>query len=369
MTAAGPGSVTCRFVPGDGRDGHLEIRLHDRPTARLARVTLCHLPTPFEPMPRLTARLAGPRLFVKRDDCTGLAGGGNKARKLELVLADAVAGGAGAIVTWGALQSNHARQAAAAAAQLGLDCTLVLECRRPRADEAYRRSGNRLLASLLGASVQEVSSGTDMAEAARAVASRRGNGRPAVVIPGGASTPVGAAAYVACGVEIATQAREHGVSVDAIVLCVGSGGTLAGLAVATAYWDRPPLLVGVSSGSAGSMTHEAILDLAARTAAAVGLDAEVVRARAQVEVDRDVPVYGELDDLTRNVLTLVASLEGLILDPVYSGRAFTGLVRRVQASVFTSAHNVVFLHTGGTPGLYAYAAELQPADHKLSDRL
>jgi L-cysteate sulfo-lyase len=234
-------------------------------------VRLGHLPTPLEPMARLSAHLGGPTLCIKRDDCTGLATGGNKTRKLEFLVADALAQGADTLITLGALQSNHARQTAAAAAKLGLKCVLVLEERVSQATDAYRHNGNVLLDRLLGATVKYVPRDNSMTAASEMAADevRRAGGRP-YVIPGGGSNAIGALGYVGCALEILQQAAGLGVRIDRAVHATGSSG------------------------------------------------------------------------------------EGVLLDPVYSGKAMSGLIDLVRRRAFGKDENIVFVHTGGQAGLFAY---------------
>lgn len=323
--------------------------------ARFPRVRLCHAPTPLEPMDRLTRLLGGPRLFVKRDDCTGLAGGGNKARKLEFLIADALEQGADTVVTVGAVQSNHARQTAAAAAKFGLACEVVLERRVPTDDPAYEETGNVLLDRLLGARVHFRPGGGDVAAACEEVAAdvRRRGGRP-YVIPGGGSNRVGALGYVNCAMEILGQANEAGLRVDCIVHATGSTGTQAGLLAGLEGCNAGIPVRGISVRHPKARQEEAVHALASDTADYVGVAAGVGRDRVVVDDGHVGPGYGVSTPGMVEAVGLAARQEGLLLDPVYSGKGMAGLIGMIRAGGFTGGQTVVFLHTGGAAALFAY---------------
>ncbi|SFK16605.1 D-cysteine desulfhydrase family protein [Bradyrhizobium sp. Gha] len=363
--------LRCVFRQDADLHDRLEISLDDRPLSSFARAALCHLPTPLEPLHRLSAHLGGNRsLYVKRDDCTGLAGGGNKSRKLELVMADALQQQADVVITHGALQSNHARQTAAAAARLGIGCRLILEQRLDNPGEVYTSSGNLLMGRILGAPIEAVVKGTDCLKIAQMALQRElKNGRKAYLIAGGASTPLGAIGYIACASELEAQARDRNLSIDAIVCCAGSGGTLAGLAAGTAYWERPPYLFGVSSGSHNAVSAAAVLALAARTADLVGLDSSVVRARSRIEVLYPSADYGVVDPSVLEAIDVTARTEGLLLDPVYTGRAMASLLAQATVGALGKAKTIVFLHTGGIPGLFAYGTALLQSDKENGETI
>ncbi len=325
--------------------------------ARFPRVALGHLPTPLERMDGLRAAL-GPRcpvLFVKRDDCTGLATGGNKTRKLEFLLGEAQARGAGAVVTFGALQSNHARQTAAAAAKLGLACDLILLDMVPRAGDAYRQAGNVLLDHLLGARVH-VATGDRAAAVLQDVMQQHAQaGREAYVVPIGGSNPVGSLGYVAGFDELAAQARAMGVKIDAILHGSSSGGTQAGLIVGAALADSPAQILGVNVyKKLGAEVAASVRALALETLQLVGADLDAVPSRVHVIDGYVGEAYGIATDAMREAVQLVARTEGLLLDPVYSGKAMAGLIGLVRAGEFARGQTVVFLHTGGTAALGAY---------------
>lgn len=312
----------------------------------MRRVPLAHLPTPLEPLARLSEWLGGPRVLVKRDDQTGLALGGNKARKLEYLCAEALDAGADVLVTGGGHQSNHARMTAAAAARLGLGCHLVLGGRAP---EAW--SGNLLLDSLFGATV-EFCGADDYYEVERAIeeaASRLAHeGRRPHAVPIGGASVTGAVAYVAAGEELGAQVDRQGVGpVDWVVVADGSGGTHAGLVAGLSGETR---VLGVDVGTRPDLDVK-VPELAAQAAAAAGREAPT----ADVIVDHAHygRGYGSLTPECLEAIRVVARLEGLLLDPVYTGKAMAGLIARVRAGAIGRGETVVFWHTGGAPALFA----------------
>lgn len=327
--------------------------------ARFPRLRLAHLPTPLEPLPRLGEAL-GLDLWVKRDDQTGLAGGGNKTRKLEFLVGEALAQDADTLVTQGAVQSNHVRQTAAAAAACGLRCELILEQRTGSTAPDYLGNGNVLLDRLLGASVRFVDGGTDMTAelAATAEQVRARGGRP-YVIPGGGSNPVGALGYVDCARELLVQADELDLQIDRIVVASGSAGTHAGLLAGLAVMgvDAPVLGIGVRAPQAKQTVM--VRELAAETCARLGQAGRWDDARVVCDCDHVGGGYGVLDAATVEALTMAARLEGLILDPVYTGKAMKGLIARARAGDFLEGETVVFVHTGGAQGLFGYQSELE----------
>ncbi|WP_332770711.1 D-cysteine desulfhydrase [Phenylobacterium sp.] len=329
--------------------------------ARFARERFAHLPTPLEPLPRLGAELGGLNLWVKRDDCTGLAGGGNKTRKLEFLLGEALAQGADTLITQGAVQSNHVRQTAAAAARYGLACEVILEERTGSKATDYTASGNVLLDRLMGAEIRNVPGGTDMnAELARSAEAARARGGKPYVIPGGGSNAVGALGYVDCAIELVAQANARGLVIDRIVTATGSAGTHAGLVAGLAVIgaDIPVLGIGVR---APKETQEAnVHKLAVETAALLGHPERVTREMTVANCDYVGAGYGLIDDEVIAALKLAARTDALILDPVYTGKAMKGLIALARAGRF-EGETVVFLHTGGAQGLFGYQGEMQGA--------
>ena len=321
------------------------------------RVPLATLPTPLEPLDRLSAELGGPRLWVKRDDCTGLAGGGNKVRKLEFLLADAVAAEADMVVTGGAVQSNHARLAAAACAHAGLPCELWLNRRVADRPPHYEQLGNLMLDRLLGARVHFLpgDADVDVVVERRAAELRRDGARP-YAMPAGGSNVVGSRGYVACADELLEQAGEAGVDIDAIVVAVGSGGTLAGLSVGLAAAGWRGRLIGVAVSTAAPLVRRRVLDLAAATAAAIGRPGSVL----DVEIDdRQIgPGYGVPTPDCIDAVRRLARSHALLLDPAYTGKAMAALLARVREGGLADGDDVVFLHTGGWPALSSYWEDL-----------
>ena len=323
------------------------------------RNRLGHLPTPLEPMPRLSEHVGGPAIWVKRDDCTGLATGGNKTRKLEFAMADALEQGADTIVTAGAEQSNHVRQAAAGAAKLGLKCIVVLEHVFPTPSKIYRESGNVLLDRIFDAELHECPTGKTVDEAMQALAgevSARG-GKP-YVMPVGCSSAVGALGYVNAAQEIASQADEQGIRIDHLVTATGSGGTQGGLIVgfkATAA-EVPVLGIGVSSPKPEQ--ENKVLTVAAATAELLGRPELVSRDDIVVNCDYIGDGYGMPTQSMNDALLLAARLEGLLFDPVYSGKALAGMIDLAKRGEFGDAENIVFLHTGGAASLFGYGDQL-----------
>jgi D-cysteine desulfhydrase family pyridoxal phosphate-dependent enzyme len=315
-----------------------EIDLH-----RYPRVALAHLPTPLEPCRRLQRERGGALVWLKRDDCTGLAVGGNKTRKLEFLLGRAIAEGAPAVVTTGALQSNHARQTAAACARLGLACHLVLRRTVPRYDEHYTRSGNVLLGELFGAEITVVATPEEAADAMAAVVERTG----AYAVPLGGSDPVGVLGYVDAGLELAEQLGAAGIEAAAVVCAASSCGTAAGLTIAMAAVAGPPV-VAVAVSDDGPVITAMADGLIAETCESLGIDPPP----GPVVVDRHIgPAYGIPTDESLAAIDLLARTEGVLLDPVYTAKAFAHVLAGTHDA---GAGDVVFVHTGGTPGLFAY---------------
>ncbi len=317
-------------------------------TDRHPRVSIAHLPTPLEMLPRLTALLRGPQLWVKRDDQTGLATGGNKTRKLEFLVAEALARGADTLITCGAAQSNHARQTAAAAARFGLACTLVL-----RGTPPAQAQGNLLLDHLLGAEVVWAEDAPLVERMTEVAESLRARGRRPYVVPYGGSNPVGVCGYVAAMEELLAQAAQMGVSFDHIVLASSSGGTQAGLTVAARALGYRGRILGISVDLKAAPLRERMAELATATADHLGLPLFFAPEDFAVEDDYLGGGYGVIGDREREAIRLLARTEGLLLDPVYTGRAFGGLIDLVRRGVFSPQERVLFWHTGGIAGLFA----------------
>ncbi|MCL6359979.1 D-cysteine desulfhydrase [Pectobacterium polaris] len=324
--------------------------------ARFPRLSLGHFPTPLEALPNLSAYLGGPTIYIKRDDATGLATGGNKTRKLEFLLADAQQQGADVIITQGATQSNHVRQTIAAAAKLGLKTKVLLEKRVEDYGEDYQRSGNVLLDNLLGGEIiDHLPAGTDMQQAMETLAeSLRKEGLKPYVIPGGGSSPVGALGYVACAEELLFQSSQQRLRIDHIVHATGSTGTQAGLVTGlTATHSQIPLL-GISVRAPKAKQEENVYALAQRTWQLLGIPGELPRSAVQVNSDYVGKGYGIPTEGTLEALRLLAQLEGILLDPVYSGKGMAGLIDLIRQGLFRADENIVFIHTGGSAGLFGY---------------
>ena len=330
-------------------------------TDRLARVPIAHLPTPLEPLPRLTARLGGPELWIKRDDQTGLATGGNKARKLEYLVADALAQEADTLITAGAAQSNHARQTAAAAAKSGLGCWLVLRSPEPvegRGEEPPQVQGNLLLDRLLGAEVVWAGD-RPLAEAMAQVAEElRTAGRRTYVVPYGGSNPTGASGYVAAMEELMAQCMERDRHFVHIVLASSSGGTQAGLAVGARVLGYGGRILGISVDPRAETLQRVLAELATATAEHLGMGLTFAPEDFAVNDDYLGGGYGVVGELEREAMRTLARSEGVLLDPVYTGRAFGGLLDLIRQGAFRANERVLFWHTGGTAGVFGYGDEV-----------
>ncbi|WP_353152686.1 D-cysteine desulfhydrase [Pollutimonas bauzanensis] len=325
--------------------------------AAFPRVRLGHFPTPLEFMPNLTKLLDGPNLYIKRDDCTGLATGGNKTRKLEFLVAQAIEQGADTLITQGAVQSNHARQTAAAAARVGMKCKILLEQRVTNASEEYEESGNVLLDRLMGGDiVARFPAGTNMQQEMENLAAelRSAGGKP-YIIPGGGSNPVGALGYVACAQELLTQSFETGLRIDHVVHATGSTGTQAGLVVGLRASNSGIPVYGVSVRAPKAKQEENVWNLVQATMDYMGLPAASVD-RSDVVANSDYvgEGYGLPTDSMVEALRLAAEHEAILLDPVYSGKGMAGLIDLIRTGHFKKGENVVFVHTGGAVGLYGY---------------
>ena len=327
--------------------------------SRLPRVRLAHLPTPLEFLPRFSAALGGPRIWIKRDDCTGLAFGGNKARHNELIIADALRQGADTVV-WGAgVQSNNCRQTAAACAKVGLSCHLVLGRGKP-ADGPDLVQGNLLLDHLVGASVEIVdeAEGPEVDAKIAAAAERlRRQGRKVYEREPKVVKPLAALSYVTAIIELLEQTRQYDFEPDGLYLC-SAGSTGAGVSLATAAlglqlpvqhitpivwpWDTQAVMTEIANAAAGRLAIETRLEIS---------DLHV--SEAYVGEGYGIPTPGCLE-----AIELLARTEGILLDPSYSGKSMAGLIDHIRAGRFTAEQNIIFIHTGGTPALFAYSEQL-----------
>jgi len=326
---------------------------------KFPRVSLAHLPTPLEHLPRLSEKLGGPNIWVKRDDCTGLATGGNKTRKLEFAMADAIEQGADTIVTVGAVQSNHVRQTAAAACKLGFGCEVLLEHRVVDPSEPYANSGNVLLDRIFGANLREYPGGTDFDIAMGEIADEiRTNGGKPYIIPGGSSYKVGALGYVNAAIELLEQADELGLVIDHLITATGSAGTQGGLIVGLKAMRSDVPLLGVGVSAPKDVQEEKVYKLACETAEYIGKPGIVDRDDVTANCDYVGDGYGVPTDGMNEAVMMLARLEGLLFDPVYSGKALAGMIDLIRGGQFEAAKNIVFLHTGGSAALFAYSDQL-----------
>ena len=323
--------------------------------ARFPRVRQAHLPTPLEPLAALSRHLGGPRSLVKRDDCTCLALGGNKTRKLEFLIAQALAEGADTVITCGGAQSNHARQTAAAAARLGLKCALVHQSAHPFDAPDYAETGNFLLDRLLGADTHWVATEGDRAAGMERLAEEiRGRGGKPYIIPGGGSNALGGLGYVGCALEIIAQADAMDLAIDAIVLPSGGGGTQGGLVAGLVGANSAIRAIGIDAD--GRAVAERALAVAEGSAELLAIRGGIGADRVVVEAGYAGEAYGTPTPEMIEAVELLARIEGLVLDPVYTGKAMAGLIDLVARGHFAKSDTVVFLHTGGVPALFAYRA-------------
>jgi L-cysteate sulfo-lyase len=325
--------------------------------SRFPRIRLAHLPTPLEPMERLSKHLAkdGPKLWIKRDDCTGLSTGGNKTRKLEFLMGDALKQGADTIITQGATQSNHARQTAAAAAKLGFACHILLEDRTGNNSPDYTLNGNVLLDRLHGASISKRARDTDMNKEMEALAADlRARGKKPYIVPGGGSNPVGALGYANCALELVAQANDMLLKIDHVVHATGSAGTQAGFVLGLVAINSKIPTLGISVRAPKEKQENSVFELAQRTAEHLGTPGIMKREHIVANSDYVGPGYGLATDGMIDAVKTVARLEGILLDPVYTGKAMAGLIDHVRKGFFAKDSNVVFLHTGGSAGLFGY---------------
>ena len=340
----------------------------DRPLGRLddlPRATLGHTPTPLEAMPNLTAHIGGGPLYVKRDDCTGLALGGNKVRQLEFYFGEASVRDADVVLITGAVQSNFARLTAAAARKLGMECHIQLEQRVPKTDPVYRSSGNVLMARMLGARHHVYPAGEDEAGADRRLgeiaAALAGEGRRPYVIPlAPGHAPLGALGYVVAAQEILTQMETEQLAFDEIVVPSGSGNTHAGLLFGLRALGCPVRVTGICVRRDAAAQRPRIEARCGEIAELLGLAAVVEPADIHLIDDFLAPGYGQLNAATLRAIETGARSEALMLDPVYSGKTMAGFLDRARDGTGQGEGEraLLFLHTGGGPTIFAYATAL-----------
>jgi len=328
---------------------------------RFARHPLTFGPTPIEPLPRMTAALGGKvQIWAKRDDCnSGLAMGGNKLRKLEYIVPDAIASGADTLVSIGGVQSNHTRLVAATAAKIGMKCVVVQECWVPHEDAVYDRVGNILLTRLMGADSRIVDDGFDIGirksweDAIQSV--RDAGGRP-YGIPAGASVhKFGGLGYVGFAEEVRAQEAQVGVRFDYIVVCVVTGSTQAGMIVGFAADGRADRVIGIDASGTPDQTRAQVRQIVDHTAELVELGRAVGDDEIVILNDYAYPAYGVPSLETSEAIRLAARTEAMITDPVYEGKSMQGMIDLVKSGFFPEGSNVLYAHLGGAPALNGYS--------------
>jgi 1-aminocyclopropane-1-carboxylate deaminase len=329
--------------------------------ASFARYPLLFGPSPIQRLDRLTKHLRGPTIWAKREDCnSGLAFGGNKVRKLEYLLADALAQGCDTLVSIGGVQSNHTRQVAAVAAHAGLGCVLVQESWVDWPDVTYDRVGNILLSRLMGADVRLVTAGFGIGfkeSWEQALAEIEANGGKPYAIPAGASDhPLGGHGFAGWADEVAVQERELSVFFDTIIVGSVTGSTQAGMIAGFAGQERPRRVVGIDASATPVETRAQVARIARRTAAAIGVGRDLRDDEIIVDDRYHAGVYGIPDARTLAAMRLVARLEGMITDPVYEGKSMAGLLDLVARGEIGPESNVLYAHLGGQPALNGYAS-------------
>lgn len=316
--------------------------------------------TPIEKLPRLSEHLGGKvEIYAKREDCnSGLAYGGNKLRKLEYIIPDAIASNADTLVSIGGVQSNHTRMIAAVAAKIGFKCRLVQEAWVPHEDAVYDRVGNIMLSRIMGADVRCVDDGFDIGIRKSwedAIAEVKANGGKPYAIPAGASVhPYGGLGYVGFAEEVRQQEEELGFKFDYIIVCTVTGSTHAGMTVGFAKDGRSQRVIGIDASCTPAQTKAQVLDIAKRTAELVELGREITEDDVVLVEDYAYPVYGVPSEETKDAIRLVARLEAMITDPVYEGKSMQGLIDLVKKGYFPEGSKVLYAHLGGAPALNGY---------------
>tara|TARA_Y100000590_G_scaffold252980_1_gene284175 strand:+ start:7 stop:987 length:981 start_codon:yes stop_codon:yes gene_type:complete len=319
---------------------------------KFERIKLGHFPTPIEHLKNVTKYLGGPNIFIKRDDCTGLATGGNKTRKLEFLIPDAIKNKAELVVTVGAVQSNHARQTAAACALMGLKCLIILEQRVKNPPDIYMNSGNIFLNKLFGAEVKICPKNEDFTQYYKKIIDNlKSKGINVYFIPGGGSNSIGALGYVQCLNEIINENRKY--NFTHIIHATGSAGTQSGLLAGRKYFNYKVPVIGICVRYDKSTQKDKVYEEAKKTCEKLKCN---ILDKSDVVVYDDYigPGYGEPSEDMKEAVKLLAKKEAILLDPVYSGKAFAGLIGLIKNKKFTKEDNVLFIHTGGAVSLSAY---------------
>jgi 1-aminocyclopropane-1-carboxylate deaminase len=325
------------------------------------RYPLTFGPTPIERLERLSAHLGGGvDIYAKREDCnSGLAFGGNKVRKLEYIVPDAIAAGADTLVTIGGVQSNHTRQVAAVAAKIGMKCRLVQESWVPFQDAVYDRVGNILMSRVMGAEIELVDEGFDIGireSWERALEDVKARGGKPYPIPAGASVhKFGGLGFVGFAEEVRAQEARLGFKFDYIIVCTVTGSTHAGMVVGFAGDGRARNVIGIDASCTPDQTHAQVLDIAQQTSDLIGLDQEIVADDIVLKTEYAYPVYGVPSDETNEAIRLCARLEGMMTDPVYEGKSMQGLIDLVRKDFFPAGSKVLYAHLGGVPAINGYS--------------
>lgn len=328
--------------------------------SKFERYPLTFGPTPIEKLSRLTKHLGGKvEIFAKREDCnSGLAFGGNKLRKLEYIVPDAIASNADTLVTIGGVQSNHTRMVAAVAAKLGMKCRLIQESWVPHEDAVYDRVGNIMLSRIMGAEVQLVDEGFDIGireSWLAALEDVKAKGGKPYAIPAGASVhKFGGLGYVGFAEEVRMQEKQMGVKFDFIIVCTVTGSTHAGMVVGFGADGRERHVIGIDASFTPAQTKSQVLEIACNTAELVGGKAVLADDIVLLE-DYAYPAYGVRSKETVTAIRLSAQLEGMITDPVYEGKSMQGLIDLVRQGFFPSGSKVLYAHLGGAPALNGYS--------------
>jgi len=328
---------------------------------KFPRYPLTFGPTPIEKLERLSDHLGGDvQLYAKREDCnSGLAFGGNKIRKLEYIVPDAIAAGADTLVTIGGVQSNHTRQVAAVAAKIGMKCRLVQESWVPFPDAVYDRVGNILMSRVMGAEIELVDEGFDIGireSWERAMEDVRERGGKPYPIPAGASVhEFGGLGFVGFAEEVRAQEAALGIRFDYIVVCTVTGSTHAGMVVGFAADGRERNVIGIDASCTPDKTHAQVLDIARRTAALVELGRDIAAGDVVLRTEYAYPVYGVPSAETNEAIRLCARLEGMMTDPVYEGKSMQGMIDLVRQGFFEPGSKVLYAHLGGVPAINGYS--------------
>lgn len=318
-----------------------------------SRISIAHLPTPIEPLEKLSEFLGGPEIFIKRDDQTGLAFGGNKTRKLEFLVADALAKDCDHLVTSGDLQSNHCRQTAAAAARYGLGCSLII-----RGEPQSSLNGNLLLDKILGANLYWSRDQSTSEIISNVNSELRSSRLHPYLIPRGGSNAIGAAGYVLAMQEFMAQVEQQQLTFDTIIFASSSGGTQAGLILGAKVYGYNGRMIGMSIEHPANEFKARIAALTIATASHLGVETESLSEMIEINDNYLGGGYGVIGETERESIRTLAQLEGILLDPVYTGRAMGGLIDLIRGKDLHSRQRILFWHTGGTPALFAYQNEL-----------